>query len=350
MKKEFVKHLVLSGSDLKTALKLIEALPEGGVLFVVTEKNLLLGSLTDGDIRRSMIDDKVTLKTTVDEVMQKNPKFIIENNFNVEKIINLRKEMYKVVPILSKDNEIKGVLNFNQIRNLLPIDVVVMAGGKGKRLRPITNDLPKPMIKVDGKPILEHHLSSLFKFGIKNFWITTNYLSDQITDYFGDGRSRGSSIQYIKEDKPLGTIGSVSLINKFKSNHVLITNADLLSNISYEDFYIDFLKSESDISILSIPYEVSIPFGVLKLKNKKIISISEKPRYEYLTNGGVYLFKKNILSLIPENTFFNATDLIAKAIKDGYKVDKYIFNGYWRDIGRIEDLEKVRLEYSNLEV
>ena len=350
MKNNFLKHLILSGSNLKAALRLIEELPEEGVLFVVTKTNSLLGSLTDGDIRRAMIDDRVSLTTNVDEIMQINPKFICEDNFDVREILCLRKEMYKVLPILNLKNEIIDILNFNQTKTILPIDVVVMAGGEGRRLRPLTNNIPKPMIKVGDMPILEHHLNSFHDYGIKNFWITTNYLSDQISGYFGDGRSKELSIQYIKEDKPLGTIGSVSLINKFKSNHILITNADLFSKINYEDFYIDFLKSESDISIVSIPYEVSIPFGVLKFNDKKIISINEKPRYEYLTNGGVYLFKKDMLSLIPENTFFNATDLISKAVKEGYKVNKYIFNGYWRDIGRIEDLEKVKSEYSNLKI
>lgn len=350
MKNNFLKHLISSGSDLKTALRLIEELPEEGVLFIVTKKNMLIGSLTDGDIRRAMINDRISLTTTVDEIMEKNPKFIVEDNYDIMEIMSLREEMYKVLPVLSIENKIIDILNFNQTKTILPIDVVVMAGGEGKRLRPITYSTPKPMIKIGNTPILEHHLNSFYEYGIKKFWITTNYLSDQISDYFKDGESKGLNIDYIKEDKPLGTIGAVSLIKKFNRDNVLITNSDLFSKINYEDFYIDFLKSESDILILSIPYEISIPFGVLSFNDKKITSINEKPRYEYLTNGGVYLFKKEIFNLIPDNTFFNATDLIEKAINEGYNVNKYIFNGYWRDIGRVEDLEKVKSEYSKFKI
>ncbi len=350
MKNNFLKHLIPSGSNLKNALRLIEKLPEEGVLFVVTKKNILIGSLTDGDIRRAMINDRISLNTTVDEIMERNPKFIIEDNYDLMEIMSLREEMYKVIPILSIENKIIDILNFNQTKTILPINVVIMAGGEGKRLRPITNKIPKPMIKIGEIPILEHNLNSFYEYGIKKFWISTNYLSDQISDYFKDGESKGLQIDYIKEDKPLGTIGAVSLIKNFNRDNVLITNSDLFSKINYEDFYVDFLKSESDILILSIPYEISIPFGVLSFNNKKITSINEKPRYEYLTNGGVYLFKKEIFNLIPDNTFFNATDLIEKAISEGYNVNKYIFNGYWRDIGRVEDLEKVKSEYSKFKI
>ena len=201
-----------------------------------------------------MINDRISLTTTVDEIMERNPKFIIEDNYDTMEIMSLREQMYKVLPVLSIENEIIDILNFNQTKTILPIDVVVMAGGEGKRLRPITHNIPKPMIKIGDTPILEHHLNSFYEYGIKKFfWITTNYLSNQISDYFKDGKSKGLQIDYIKENKPLGTVGAVSLIKNFNRDNVLITNSDLFSKINYEDFYIDFLKSESDILILSIP-------------------------------------------------------------------------------------------------
>ena len=146
MKNNFLKHLITSGSNLKNALRLIEKLPEEGVLFVVTKKNILIGSLTDGDIRRAMIKNRISLNTTVDEIMERNPKFIIEDNYDLMEIMGLREKMYKVIPILSIENKIIDILNFNKTKTILPVNVVVMAGGEGKRLRPITNKIPKPMI------------------------------------------------------------------------------------------------------------------------------------------------------------------------------------------------------------
>jgi NDP-sugar pyrophosphorylase family protein len=215
-----------------------------------------------------------------------------------------------------------------------------MAGGRGIRLSPLTDSTPKPLLKIGNKPILEHIIDRIALFGIKDVFISINYLGNQIKDYFQNGESKNIDIKYIEEDSPLGTIGSVRNIEQFDHDFVMITNSDLLSNINYEDFFLDFIEKDADMSIVTIPYNVNIPYAVLETNNNKIINFKEKPTYTYYSNAGIYLLKKSILEKIPKNTFYNATDLMEELIKNTNKVYSYPLIGYWLDIGNPDDYAK----------
>jgi NDP-sugar pyrophosphorylase family protein len=167
-------------------------------------------------------------------------------------------------------------------------------------------------------------------------------LAEQIIDYFGNGEEKGINITYVREPKPLGTIGSVSLVKEFKNDTILVMNSDLFTNINYEDFYQDFLESNADISIATIPYNVSIPYAILNFKENTVSSFEEKPSYTYYANAGIYLIKKKMLERIPNGGIFHATDLLQSLIDDNKKVIKYPIIGYWVDIGRHEDFAKYR--------
>jgi NDP-sugar pyrophosphorylase family protein len=223
-----------------------------------------------------------------------------------------------------------------------------MAGGRGIRLKPLTDDTPKPLLKVGDKPILEHNINRLRLYGIDDFWITVKYLGNQIEEYFGDGRERNITIQYIYEDDPMGTIGSVSKINNFNHDYVLVTNSDLLTNIDYEHFFLDFIKQEADFSVVTIPYSVDVPYAVLETNNGHILNFREKPTYTYYSNGGIYLMRKELLKLIPIEKHYNATDLMEALIKSGKKVISYPLAGYWLDIGKHEDYEKAQRDILNI--
>ena len=230
----------------------------------------------------------------------------------------------------------------------MPVDAVIMAGGRGQRLQPLTDTVPKPLLKVGEKAIMEHNLDRLSLFGIDDFWVSVKYLGKQIENYFGTGNDRNIKIEYVWEQESLGTIGAVSKINNFEHDFVLITNSDLLTNIDYEHFFLDFLKQESDLAVLTIPYQVSIPYAVLETNNGTIKSFKEKPTYTYYSNGGVYLLKKEMLNYIPKDTFFNATDLIEELIKNNKKVTSFPFSGYWLDVGKHEDFEKAQIDIHNI--
>lgn len=339
-------HLILSGSKIKEALTRLNDLSQDAILFVIDSNENLIGSLTDGDVRRGLLND-FTVNSTIDDIIQEYPRFVIQGENNILQIIKYREENFKIIPVLNKNGKVINVINFRYLKSYLPIDAVVMAGGRGLRLHPLTVKTPKPLLSIGSKPIIEHNIDRLLKFGIQNFWISVNYLGEQIEEYLGSGVIKRIEIKYLHEKEPFGTIGAVSQIIDFKHDYVLVTNSDLLTNIDYEHFFLDFIKNGADLSVLTIPYQVSIPYAVLDTNNNIINGIKEKPTFTYYSNGGVYLFKKEMLRYIPKDSFFNATDLIEILIKNNYKVISYPFSGYWLDIGKHDDFEKAKIDIEN---
>jgi dTDP-glucose pyrophosphorylase len=342
-------HLVITGSTIKSALERLNDLSQDAILFVVDQNDKLIGSLTDGDVRRGLLND-FTLESEIDKIIQPNPKFIRKGENDIYKIIGYREDNFRVIPVLDENCKVVNVINFRNIKSYLPVDAVIMAGGRGQRLQPLTNFTPKPLLHVGDKPIMEHNLDRLVNYGIDDFWVAVKYLGNQIEEYFGTGSNKNIRIEYIKETDELGTIGAVSMINNFMHDYVLVTNSDLLTNIDYEYFFLEFIKHNADLAVLTIPYQVSIPYAVLETNENTVINFKEKPTYTYYSNGGVYLMKKSLINLIPKNTFFNATDLMDLLIKENYKVTSIPFSGYWLDIGKHDDFEKAQKDIINLKV
>ena len=230
----------------------------------------------------------------------------------------------------------------------MPIDAVIMAGGRGERLQPLTNLTPKPLLKVGDKSIIEHNLDRLTMFGIDDYWISVKYLGEQIEQHFGNGKYKNIKIEYVWENNSLGTIGAVSQIINFKHDYVLVTNSDLLTNIDYEHFFLEFIKQNADLAILTIPYQVNIPYAVLETKDGKVKSFKEKPTYTYYSTGGFYLMKREMVRFIPKNKLYNATDLIKDLIQRNYKIISYSFSGYWLDIGKHDDFKKAQIDIKHI--
>lgn len=344
----FNKHLINKNSSIKDALIQLDVLAKDAILFVIDDSCKLLGSLTDGDVRRGLING-IIIDDNVTKILQTDPKFILKSNYNLKEIIDLRNKNYKVFPIINNDRVIISVINFRLIKSYLPIDAIIMAGGKGTRLQPLTNDIPKPLLPVGDKTIMEHNVDRLVEFGIDDFWFSVNYLGEKIKDFFGSGKEKNLSINYVCEDTPLGTIGAISKIDNLKHEDVLVTNSDILTNLDYEQFYLDFKCSNADLSIASIPYNVNIPYAVLeKDEDGTIRGFKEKPTYTYYSNGGIYLMKKSVLSLIPKNTFYNATDLIEKLLSINKKVVSFSFEGYWLDVGKHDDYKKAQIDINKI--
>ena len=185
-------------------------------------------------------------------------------------------------------------------------------------------------------------------FGINHIWISVRYLAEQIENYFGDGIKKGVNINYVHEDKPLGTIGAISSIRDFQHDYILVTNSDILTNLDYEQFFLDFLNHDADLSIVSIPFQVKVPYAVLETGENNVINFEEKPTYTYQCNGGIYLMKKSVLNYLSSNTFFNSTDLIELLIQNDRKVISYPFSGYWIDIGNHNDFEKAQIDIKSI--
>ena len=344
--RHYKEHLILSGTTIKQALFKLNELSQDGILFVVDLENKLLGSLTDGDVRRGLLNN-YSIDNTINQIIQTNFKYIRKGENNVQKIIEYREANFRILPILDNNDVVVNIINFRNIKSYLPIDAVIMAGGRGKRLQPLTDTVPKPLLKVGEKPIMEYNLDQLAKFGIDNFWVSLKYLGKKIENYFGSGVEKNINIDYVWEKESLGTIGAVSLINNFSHDYILVTNSDLLTNIDYEHFFLEFLKQDADLAVLTIPYQINIPYAVLETQNNFIKSFKEKPTYTYYANGGVYLMKRKFISYIPKNSFYNSTDLMQRLINLNHKVISYPFLGYWLDIGKHDDFEKAKIDIQN---
>jgi len=235
-----------------------------------------------------------------------------------------------------------------ELKSMLPIDVLLMAGGEGQRLRPLTEKTPKPMLKLGSKPILEHNINRLKNFGIQNIHISIKYLGEQISNYFGNGKNLDLKINYIRERKPLGTIGAAGKIKKFNHEYLLLMNTDLITNIDLESFYLYAKKHNADIAVASIPYEINVPYAIFETKGPSIKSLKEKPSFTYFSNAGIYLIKNELLKYIPNNKKFHATQLLELAIKKKKKLIYYKVLDYWLDMGSKEDYEKAKKDFKFL--
>jgi dTDP-glucose pyrophosphorylase len=336
-------HIIDQKESVIVAMTRLNSLADKLTLFVINEKNQVVGTLTDGDIRRGLIAG-YSIQQKVEDFMFRNFRFIRQFEINVSEIRKFRQMLMKLLPVLNREGELVKIIDLTQTQTYLPVAAVLMAGGRGERLRPLTDHIPKPLLPVGTKPIIEHNIDHLIRFGIEHIFISVNYLADQIESYFGDGRSKGLSIEYIHENKPLGTIGAVTKVVDFHSDLVLVMNSDLFTNIDFEELYQVFQDEDADMVVATIPYNIDIPYAIMELKEEEIVSFKEKPTYTYHANAGIYLFKKEMFKYIPEGEKFDVTDLMQILLENKCKVAKFPIIGYWLDIGKMEDYQKA-IEY-----
>ncbi len=334
------KYIISSKKTLLDALVQISGIKKGPlVLFVVDDNNRMVGTLTDGDSRRALIAG-ASVCDSAEKVMHRDFNFIRDDDIqNVLEIRRQKEMLMKLVPVLDMDNHIVDVINLDKFKTRLPVDAVLMAGGKGERLRPLTEKTPKPLLPVGGKAIIDHNIDRLISYGIQHISVTVNYLKEQLEDHFSEPRGE-VKIQTVREPKFFGTIGSIKFVKEFFNDTVLVMNSDLFTNINYEDFYLHFKENDAEMSVVAVPYTVSVPYGIFDLEGREIHGLIEKPTYNYYANAGIYLIKRTALNKIPEDTFFNATDLIEKLIFEKKKVIRFPLNGTWIDIGNPQEYQK----------
>lgn len=335
-------HIINKDITLLEALSRINSVaPDPLVLFVLDGENRMVGTLTDGDSRRALIAG-ASVTDKVEKIMHKDFNFMrVEDLDNVKEIKRQRDLKMKLIPVLDVGKHIIEVINLERYKTRLPIDAVLMAGGKGERLRPMTEKTPKPLLKVGDKCIIDHNIDRLIDYGVKHISVTVNYLKEQIEEHFTEPRG-DVIIQTVREPKFLGTIGSIRFVPDFFNDTVLVMNSDLFTNINYEDFYLHFKEHDADMSVAAVPYDVDIPLGILNLDGRNITGLSEKPHFGYYANAGIYLIRRSALELIPEDKMFHSTDLVEALIAAGRKVIRFPLNGTWIDIGTPQEYQKAQ--------
>lgn len=335
-------HLILNNVSVIDALKQINSLaPEPLVLFVVDGVDHMVGTLTDGDIRRALISG-VRVEDSIDKVIHLNFNFIRQGEGDIVKNLHRQRELkMKLVPILDDDNHIVEIVNLEEVKTKLPIDAVMMAGGKGVRLRPLTEKTPKPLLKVGDKAIIDYNVDRLIECGVEHINVTVKYFAEQIESHFSQPYNR-VHVKTFRENDFYGTIGGIKIVDDFYNDTILVMNSDLFTNIDYEDFYLHFRQHDADLSVAAVPYTVNVPYGIFDLDGRNVKSVLEKPVYNYFANAGIYLMKRSVLQEIPEGKFFNATDLIDKLISDKKTVIRFPITGYWIDIGSPAEYQKAK--------
>lgn len=309
-------------------------------LFVIDDYGRMVGTLTDGDVRRALIKG-INPKSMVRNVMHEEFQYI-SNKEDIGNLRNLRSKGISLVPVLDLDKHLVDAIDLTQYKSAIPVDAVLMAGGKGERLRPLTLNTPKPLLKIGDKAIIDRNIDRLIDFGVKNISVTVNYLKEQLIDHYATPKAKGLKIKCISEQKFFGTIGALKLVQDFHNDTILVMNSDLLTDIDYEDFYLHFKEHDAMMSAAAVPYTISVPYGIFDLEGRNIKGISEKPVYNLYANAGIYLIKKEALRYIPKDEVFNATDLIETLVVDDQKVIRYPLTSLWIDIGTPDEYRKAQ--------
>lgn len=336
------KNILLQNSKIKDAIKILNNNKEK-IVIIVDEKKRLIGTITNGDIRRNLIKG-YSKNDDVIYIINKKPVYV-RSNYSKKKIINLFiKNKITCIPLIKKNKTIAGMYVYHNVKSDLKKDtiILIMAGGKGKRLLPLTKKTPKPMLKISGKPMVERLISKASKEGFGNFIFSVNYLSHKIINYFNDGKKWGVKIDYIKETKPLGTIGSLYYLSNYKFKNIIVINCDVVTRLNFNDLLTFHDAHKQIATVASIILETKNQFGVIKTKGSRLIEMVEKPLQKNYVNGGIYVFKKTIVKKIKKDKKLDITNLFKKIIRLNKKIIVYPLHEPWADIGIIKELNKIK--------
>jgi dTDP-glucose pyrophosphorylase len=338
------KNLLLDPDSLvEDAIKVLDR-DDTKIVLVVDEKNFLLGTVTDGDIRRGLLRG-LPLTAKILDVMNCNPRTSCGDRDRAQIKRQMEAQGIRQIPIVDENGRVKGLETLKTLTdsNIRKNPILIMAGGLGTRLRPLTETTPKPMLKIGGKPILEHILDGFIRAGFYNFYISTHYKAEIIKEYFGDGRSWGVSIKYVDEKSPLGTAGALRLLpSELEQTPIIVINGDILTNVNYSNL-IDFHDANlSEATVCVKDYEFQVPYGVVESEQGEVKKITEKPVYKFFVNTGLYVMNPASINYMAKEGRVDMTTLLEAIIKKGKKVSLLPIHENWLDIGRIEEFNRAQ--------
>lgn len=332
------KHILPIAGSVKDALDRLNSLSgQQQILFVCQDDNILSGIVTDGDIRRALLKG-VSLEGKVEDIMNRNYTSVDIHEDPTEKIVRGKQLRLKLIPV-TDHGRINRMINLDAIEGYVPVDAVLMAGGRGERLRPLTIDTPKPLLPVGGMAIIDRNIEMLENYGIGRVHVTVNYLAEKIEEHFAARNSAEprAVVECVREPKRLGTLGSLALVGNMTHPDVLVMNSDLLTKIELDKMWQHHRDTGAAVTVGAVPYTVSIPYAIMRTEGTRILALDEKPTYNYFANGGVYLIRKDIVERIPAGEYLDAPDYLEQLIAEGERVEYFPITGQWIDIGSPDD-------------
>jgi dTDP-glucose pyrophosphorylase len=338
---DIIQISILPNSTIGEALSVIDS-GQVKIALVVNDDNQLLGTLSDGDIRRGLLRRK-TLNDTIEDVYSRNPVVVCEG-YSSEEILRLcSMNQVRQIPIIGEDKRVIDLFSLDEgLSKEHENTVVLMVGGLGTRLRPLTENTPKPMLEVGGKPILQTIVDGFSKHGFTNITMCLGYKSSMIQDFFQDGVRFGVNIDYIVEEQRMGTAGALTLLKKRPGKPFFVMNGDLLTNVNFEQM-LDFHESSNSKATMCVrEYDIEVPYGVVSIENENICSIKEKPTHSFFVNAGIYLLEPECIDLIPDDEFYDMTSLFEELISEQNKIVSFPLQEYWLDIGNHSDFSKAQ--------
>lgn len=338
---------IVADAPLLLAVQSIEA-SSRRIAVVIDAAGVLIGTLTDGDIRRCLLKGG-SMQTRVGEAMNPAPLTASESSSDSHLLELMHRRNVLAVPIVDPLGRFVRLVHLADLAETAAEGgaegfdfAVIMAGGEGKRLRPVTQNIPKPMVEIGGVPLLERQMRRLVRAGISRIYLSVNYLAHVIEDYFGDGSRIGVSLSYLREKDRLGTAGALALLPETPVKPILVMNGDIVTMVDFAGL-LNFHRSQSaEVTVAAVDYHVNIPFGVIEVEGLRVSALKEKPAQRFLCNAGIYSISPGVLRLIPDGSYFDMTDLMASCLSGGLPVNVFPMHEYWSDIGTPDDLEKAR--------
>lgn len=349
--KDLTGLLLSPGDTLREALRCLDANGEG-IALVVGPNRRLLGTITDGDLRRATLAGLDVDTETVDSLLRSRqggrsrPLTAPVGASHVELLRTMKASGLRHIPLVDAKGRVEEIALLHELalENDMPVTAVVMAGGLGTRLRPLTEKLPKPMLPVGDRPVMEHVLEQLHKVGISQVSITTHYKPEAIMEHFGDGQRFGVEISYVNEKEPLGTAGALGLL-KPPQGPVLVINGDVLTQVNFRSMLAYHAENQAAMTVGVRKFDLQVPYGVVDMTGATVNRLDEKPTYSFFINAGVYLIEPSVIASIKAEEHLDATDLIERLIARGEKVVGFPIHEYWLDIGRPDDYLRANEEW-----
>ncbi len=340
---------VNQNASFKDAIEKMERAGKG-IALIADEAERLKGVLTNGDIRKALLKG-VLLEDNITFAMNKQPVVVEECLSNGEVYRLMIEKGIRYIPMIDEFSKLQGIIYETDLRQerILTCPAAIMAGGLGTRLQPLTNQVPKPLLPVDKKPMIQHIIERLRQFGINEFFISVNYKRKMIEDFLGNGSWLRVHIHYLRENKRLGTAGALSMLKINDFDELFVLNADVLTTLNFFAMFQFHIDNANDLTLAVKRFNLQVPYGIVELDMNRVNGLSEKPCITNYINAGIYIIKHRVIKEIPQNTFFDMTDLINKLVDRSYNVGSYLIKGDWTDVGLPHEYERMNGELQSLD-